>query len=438
MQALFRRMFAAIPVAAFIYVIMGQEVLERVFPDIPNTKHIVWPILFLLTLMLAVACWRDLDLKRLVRAPVLVLGLFLSFAGASVLWAYSPTDTFNRWVLSAIIVATIILPMTLKQPEFDFVKALFWSYAAALFINGIFVLATPPMMSWQGEVLGHAGYFLHKQYLGMCGSMAFLIATYMFFSGQKRSVALLIIVASLWIVWESSSKTSLGFAILAPAAAAAALFASRKTKVSLVWIVFAVPAFYILLGNFIPNLSERLSYRIYGDSTFTGRIFIWNFVEQHAALRPWLGWGFHSYWAVPNSPSQLATGFVKDMPAAHSGYLDTRLELGYIGLLLFLAFLAASIYSLERVRRQDPGRAMLFLSVIIYIMLMNLLETIWLVPFDPLWTSFLLVTAEAVRQGSATLTKPVAMVTAEPQKVRVHRFPHATVGVFNPNRHIHL
>lgn len=428
-----RRLFEAIPILAFAYVLIGHPLLERVMPDVPLGPQGVWVALFLLTLVLAFACRRDMDLRMLRRPPVILLGLFLCLAGASVLWAYSPPSTFKRWIQAIIIAATVILPMAQKRPSLDIVNGIFWCYAAAIAINAVFVMTTPPMLTWEGEVLGHAGYFLHKQYLGMCASIAIIVSAYLFISREKRVAPLIVIATSLWLIAASGSKTSLGFAIIAPLVAAATIYVSKKLQIAAAWIVAAIPASYLTLGMLVTGLSERISYRIYGDATFTGRIFIWNFIETQTAAKPWLGWGFHSFWAVPYSPIEKAPGFVRDMPSSHNGYLDVRLELGYVGLTLFLAFLIATVYSLEHVRRSSPGRATLFLSLMLYVMLMNLLDTLWLIPFDPLWSLFLIVTAAAVRHANVYPVTP-AIVAAEPKRRRKHWYPHAMVGVLGTRR----
>ncbi len=137
----------------------------------------------------------------------------------------------------------------------------------------------------------------------------------------------------------------------------------------------------------------------YGDSTLTGRTVIWDFVQGQISLKPWFGWGFHSFWLVgPDAPSVvLAPYWVKIMTGSHSGYIDIKLETGRIGYYLFIAFILATLFALERVRRQDPLRAWLLLSLALYVIITNLIETVWMAANDPLWLLFVLVVAETTR-----------------------------------------
>jgi hypothetical protein len=102
------------------------------------------------------------------------------------------------------------------------------------------------------------------------------------------------------------------------------------------------------------------------------------------------------------------------MPSSHSGYLDLKLETGRIGYWIFLAFIYSSLHLLERVRRKDPVRAWFFLSIELYAVLINLLDTHWIV-LTFFWLLYLIVVAESVRYSypsGARAPAPVAAVQA--------------------------
>ncbi len=99
---------------------------------------------------------------------------------------------------------------------------------------------------------------------------------------------------------------------------------------------------------------------LYGDSTFTGRTIIWDFLHTQIAKSPLVGWGYQSFWLVgPDGPSVVdAPGWVKDMPNAHNGYLDTMVEMGYVGLLLLLTFIGATLHAVGRLADRDFAAGM--------------------------------------------------------------------------------
>ncbi|MCB1529060.1 MAG: O-antigen ligase family protein [Hyphomicrobiaceae bacterium] len=424
-----KRLLAAIPFVAFAYVLIGQPVLERLLPG-PLNHKVVWPALFLLTIILAVIYRKELDLQRFKEPPLSLLLIFLCFAGASVFWAFSPPEAFKRWIAAAMAVTTIILPLTMREPKAQTLDRLFWIYVVAIFINAIFVLSEP-----SDGARGHTGYFYHKQYLGMCVSVAILLAGYMIAWRHRYIVPALITMAvSIWLIVEADSRAAMGFAILAPIIAFVTFIFGRQTKLSLGLVVSIIPISFMAFSLFVPNLAERLSFHVFGDPTFTGRTLIWDWVETQAAMKPWFGWGFHSFWFVPNSPSFTAPGFVSEMPSAHSGYLDLRLETGYIGIGLFLAYVVATLNALGRFGQDNPGRMFCFLSLYIYIMMMNLMESLWFTLFDPLWLLFLFLSASSLQREKAPhLVSPIS----EPEQSRKHRFPHSTIGAPRPKTRTH-
>ena len=177
------------------------------------------------------------------------------------------------------------------------------------------------------------------------------------------------------------------------------MMSGRALRVSpaiiLVSIVLGCVALSILTGFD----TGRIAYLLTGDSSFTGRTTIWNFADTEIARSPLVGWGYQSFWLVgPDAPSIVdAPGWVKFMPNAHNGYYDTMLELGYIGLALLVVFLFATLHAIGRVARHDYKRAWLLLSVAIFIIIYNFLETLWLRAFDVLWVVFAIVAVEAAR-----------------------------------------
>ena len=121
----------------------------------------------------------------------------------------------------------------------------------------------------------------------------------------------------------------------------------------------------------------RLSYILYGDSTLTGRTIIWDFASAEIARRPLFGWGYQSFWLV--------------------GDYDTTLEIGYVGYYLLVIFIIATLHAIGRVAYRDPNRAWLLLSLALYFMAFNYLESLWMRGFEFLWVVFLIIAAEIGR-----------------------------------------
>ena len=121
------------------------------------------------------------------------------------------------------------------------------------------------------------------------------------------------------------------------------------------------------------------------------------FVNSEIARRPLLGWGYQSFWLVgPDAPSVVdGPGWVKYMPSSHNGYLDTQLDMAYVGLTLLVIFIFATLHAIGRVR--ETARAWLLITLALYLILTNFLETGWMHGYEMLWLMFLIVAAETIR-----------------------------------------
>ena len=84
------------------------------------------------------------------------------------------------------------------------------------------------------------------------------------------------------------------------------------------------------------------------------------------------------------------------MPSSHSGYLDLKLETGRIGYWIFSVFIYSSLHLLERVRRKESVLAWCLLSIELFALLINVVDTHWIV-LSHFWLLYLIMVAESIR-----------------------------------------
>jgi O-antigen ligase len=401
---------AIIPAFAIFYVLVVLPFL----PDDGKGRQeniLFWPVLAALTLTLVLQNWRRIDYGFFRSLPIMSLIAYLVFAAASVTWAYSPDFAFSRLVVQVLAFIVVVVPYALPlRAEFT-IRGIHLSYAIAFAVSAVYVLATPP------SPIGHPGYFTHKQELGLLGAVGIILSSHeLLHRGWRRFVGLIAIGVGFWLVVESQSKSALALALVAIPCSALILLLCKKTRLTPAFIVAAV----VVASIFLSNPMERIGYRLYGDPTLTGRTAIWGFTEYQISRKPWFGWGFHSYYFLPNSPQHEAPGYISQMPSSHSGYLQVKLETGRIGYGIFLVFIYASLHLLERVRRIDPVRAWCFLSVELFAVLINLLDSNWL-GLDHFWLLYLIVVAESVRYLWPSRVPSPAPAGRAVQAVRVGR-----------------
>jgi exopolysaccharide production protein ExoQ len=299
-----------------------------------------------------------------------------------------------------MIITSTVLPVMLADRTADVMRGVFLCFALASTLNVFFVLNQSPMLYEDGSMIGYPGYFSFKGILGECAAITFLLSLHeIFYPGLRRVVGFIVAAIAIWVIFPSHSKGSLGIAIIAPSLAALALIAAKKMRVSPAIVLLSIPLCFEVLSVALGDLINRLSWHLYGNYTLSGRIFIWDFVRSEFERRPLLGWGFGSFWQVgPDGPSLVDNpGWIGALPSGHNGYLDMKLELGYVGYAFLIIFIVATVHALGRVAERDPTRAWLLLSLGLFIIITNTLESVWMRGAEPLWLVFLILVAEIGR-----------------------------------------
>lgn len=154
---------------------------------------------------------------------------------------------------------------------------------------------------------------------------------------------------SKWF-WYALTATGLVFLVLTKSRAGfgAALLAiivyrsmisKGSQRVRIVYLlIFGVAFLFLLFGDdFLSTASSGMSLgRDLGDSaSLNGRIPLWKECLQYAAMRPLFGYGFHGFW-TPQRLGMISSSQGWNIGSGHSMYVDVFLDLGLIGLAVFL------------------------------------------------------------------------------------------------------
>jgi exopolysaccharide production protein ExoQ len=368
----------------------------------PRLEHrIFWPAMAAISVVLAVR--NRSRFGRLTLPPhIICLLAYVAFAGTSVVWAFRPELSLIRFAQQVMILTSIVLPSMLAVRTADLMRGLFLCFAFAAILNVFFVLGNPPSIVMGYD--GYPGYFLGKNYLGEFSAVGFLLSLHeILHRGLRRALGIIVLVVAASLLFLANSKTAFALALFVPFVAAFTLIAGKTARISPAIILWSIAVCWVVLSNLSGFNIYRLSYILYGDSSLTGRTVIWDFASWEIDRRPLFGWGYQSFWLVgPDAPSIVdAPGWIKTMPNSHNGYYDTMLELGYVGLILLLAFITATLHAIRRLVDIDLRRAWLVLSLALFIILYNFLESQWMRGFEFLWVVFVIVAAEVGRYWPA-------------------------------------
>jgi exopolysaccharide production protein ExoQ len=219
------------------------------------------------------------------------------------------------------------------------------------------------------------------------------------------------------------------------------VFAKSATSLILFGLLFMllpifrllrVPRFQLLIGSVftaiislataavvIPNLSAFFAL-LGKKSDLTGRTELWTQVITAIGRHPWHGYGVYSFWLGlygPSAPVIEAVGW--DVPHAHNGILDLLLDVGAIGLVLFvIAYLAGVLGSIQIYRQSQSQKDLWPLMVLIVFAAANLTESS-IIHQSLFWTLFMSATFRASRRpafqqdpapGNAERTMPALSI----------------------------
>jgi len=158
----------------------------------------------------------------------------------------------------------------------------------------------------------------------------------------------------------------------------------------------------ILASSHLPWVVEMLG----RDGTMTGRTEIWRAVLVSIMKHPLLGYGFSAFWlSLQGESANVILALRWAVPAAHNGFLEIWLQLGFVGLLIFLAgFLFALHAAIRGLRRGACAETTWPFAVLLLTLVYNLDESSLMQPNDFLWLLYVATLAN--------LAAPVMKATA--------------------------
>jgi O-antigen ligase len=155
------------------------------------------------------------------------------------------------------------------------------------------------------------------------------------------------------------------------------------------------------------------------DITLTDRVHIWSDVYSAASKSPVFGIGFGGFWIgrLANIPWNASMTWV--LGQAHSGYVDTYLQLGWVGGVLLAGVIFSTLPRLLAGFSENFDFACFRVTLFLTILFVNITESTYLRGDHHLWMIFMLVAwnvPEPVRVESEAAAAPIEAEFAEPDQ----------------------
>jgi O-antigen ligase len=323
--------------------------------------------------------------------------LVLGVLAISVMITPAPDQTMRSVLLTLIAMIVAFTTLAVVPDERAFRKVFASACLIVLALAYVSVIAMPTLAVHQPFELEsqHAGlwrgHYTHKNLAGPIMSVIALFGVYCWRAGDRAIGAIIAVLGTIFVI-QTGSKTTLGFL---PVAAAIVmlrpLFGSALLVVAThATVLFA--AFMLTIGTVLVPAIESFIQQNTSDPTFTGRTEIWRFAIDWMGAKPWFGQGFANFWLTPTvilqEPNFEENWDIRGVVSGHSNYVDMPLFFGVIGAgIVFWALLVAPMIDYVRATRRasNHGLADFFMTVVIFMSLLSLMETFFFNRTDSFW-----------------------------------------------------
>ncbi|MBV8216065.1 MAG: O-antigen ligase family protein [Verrucomicrobia bacterium] len=330
------------------------------------------------------------------------LTAFLMYSLISILWSDFPLVAFKRWI--KILGHPIMVLVILTDPvPLEAVKRLLKRIAYVLVPLSICFIKYFPQYgrgfdSWTGQGF-NGGVALNKNELGL---LCLIFGIFFFWSilqtlkiknrRTRRKELILDIgffVLNWWLLAEASSATSLVTMLLGIAVIwfVGLRFVDKRYVgfylIAAVLVFAALEPFFGIYTQVVKGLGRNLN--------LTDRTDIWQSVLK-LQDNPIFGRGFESFW-LGSRLDTLWVQFPFHPIQAHNGYIETYLNLGWIGIALLVGQFVGTFLKIQRelVRRFEFAR--LRLAFLLAIIVFNYTEAAF-VNTSFVWTMFFLIAVD--------------------------------------------
>ncbi|HZS60646.1 MAG TPA: O-antigen ligase family protein [Gemmatimonadaceae bacterium] len=313
---------------------------------------------------------------RSVALPILA---FVLFAASSVLWAEDPALVVRRVAVFLFlgyaawaIARSWTLPDILTFTVVSCLVVLFTSLGLEV-IRGQF-------HPFDGEyrLMGLTHPNNHAQ---ECAAVIFCSIAAMRLMPQKKRFYMLTTILAFGFILLTRSRTS--FLAVIVALGFGALYIMPKRRVFGVGLVLA--ALVLVVSVYGPDLVDSAKHALLMGrqesaadvGTLTGRTELWAELLTYVGVRPVLGYGFEGFWGpIHTANVSLALGWV--VPHAHNGYIEMLLDLGSVGLMLFVVALLSGVFHAQRRLRMFPGdtEALFSITLLVWVLVSMVSEKV--------------------------------------------------------------
>jgi len=371
-------------------------------------------VLSVLTIMgIYVLLRRHIRWRSVLKTNVLIF-LWFSYCGISILWADFPMVSLKRLIKEIGLLLSVLIVLTEAEP-IEAVKTLMKRFSYLLISLSIFLIMYFPKLGMTYSpytgAIGYAGVSYDKNNLGrIC-----LIAGFFLFCNliamrhtntkgndkERTFIQFVIFIMTVWLLIITNSATSTGAFVIG---ILIFVVLGRRVVINNMEYLGTIMIISFIVGLILELSLDAISFFIIShgrDMTLSRRTLLWKDLLAFPT-NPLIGVGYRSFW-LGDRLTILWEKYTWTPNESHNGYLNVYLELGYVGLCL----LGGVIYSgYRKIKKElafnfDYGR--FCMGIFIISLLYNITEDA-IGKTTLVWFVFLLVSLDIPKQFPSNTT----------------------------------
>lgn len=352
--------------------------------------------------------------------------LFVLYCAASVMWSDYPDVAFKRWIKSLGDFVMILIVLT----ETDLTSAIKRVVARVSFVllplSVLFIKYYPNWgrtynTQWDSTVF-YTGVTMNKNMLGMTCMIFGLGLVWLFLQelraekGKRRTRSLIaigsVLAINFFLLAVANSMTSLSCftlgSVLIVVTSSPKMARKRGLVLAMVvgCIAFCFCVLFLDFGSFILEALGR-------NPTLTGRTDLWD-VLRTMTVNPLLGAGFESFW-LGDRLQKLWNIFWWHPNESHNGYLETFLNLGWMGVALLGVLLISGYRNIVKQLVEGSKTAPLWLAFFFVGVAYNFTEAA-IRTVSPVWIFFILAIIALPKPALPDVPEPLPRMTGTGKK----------------------
>jgi O-antigen ligase len=339
--------------------------------------------LILLALGIIILVRRKLNYSNVARDNIWIF-LFIIYCFISSAWSDFPFITLKRTIrlLNLPIFTLVVLsdPFPTKALSSLFRKCTYILIPLSLILIKYYPIYGRSYSRWTGMAY-YGGVSDNKNGLGaLCLVSGIILAWDLisnwqneqkFFKSITNWVNISLLGLTIYLLKISDSSTALACMIIGTGVLFGMLMPVVRRQTSIIGVCIISGGFLYVFFQQIFDINQIIISALGRNSSLTDRVPIWNAcLSLHT--NPLVGTGYEAFWLGFRKQFMWDQGYT--IMQAHSGYVETYLNLGFIGIAFFLILIIATYRNIVKRLPGDFGYGQLRLAILAIFMFYNITE----------------------------------------------------------------